>query len=167
MTYGIPSYKLEKDVIEAEIEVLRELGVEIRCGVEIGKDIVLDELREEGYKAFYIAIGCQGGKVPEIPGNDAEGIDIAVSFLHSAAEDNTQKMTGKVVVIGGGNVAVDCARTAYRFGGSDVAMYCLESRETMPAAKDEIAEALEEGITIQNGWGSPKDSGRKGAGSCL
>ncbi len=156
MTYGIPSYKLEKDVIEAEIEVLRELGVEIRCGVEIGKDIVLDELREEGYKAFYIAIGCQGGKVPEIPGNDAEGIDIAVSFLHSAAEDNTQKMTGKVVVIGGGNVAVDCARTAYRFGGSDVAMYCLESRETMPAAKDEIAEALEEGITIQNGWG-PKE----------
>ncbi len=156
MTYGIPSYKLEKDVIEAEIEVLRELGVEIRCGVEIGKDILLDELREEGYKAFYIAIGCQGGKIPEIPGNDAEGIDIAVSFLHRAAEDNTQKMSGKVVVIGGGNVAVDCARTAYRFGGSGVAMYCLESRETMPATEEEIAEALEEEIAIQNGWG-PKE----------
>ncbi len=156
MTYGIPSYKLEKDVIEAEIEVLRELGVEIRCGVEIGKDILLDELREEGYKAFYIAIGCQGGKIPEIPGNDAEGINIAVSFLHRAAEDNTQKMSGKVVVIGGGNVAVDCARTAYRFGGSGVAMYCLESRETMPATEEEIAEALEEEIAIQNGWG-PKE----------
>ena len=150
MTYGIPSYKLEKDVIEAEIEVLRELGVEIRCGVEIGKDILLDELREEGYKAFYIAIGCQGGKIPEIPGNDAEGIDIAVSFLHRAAEDNTQKMSGKVVVIGGGNVAVDCARTAYRFGGSGVAMYCLESRETMPATEEEIAEALDSGLAVRD-----------------
>ena len=156
MTYGIPSYKLEKDVIEAEIEVLRELGVEIKCGVEIGKDIVLDELREEGYKAFYIAIGCQGGKIPEIPGNDAEGIDIAVSFLHRATEDNTQKMNGRVVVVGGGNVAVDCARTAYRFGGSDVAMYCLEDRESMPATEDEIVEALDEDIAIQNGWG-PKE----------
>ena len=156
MTYGIPSYKLEKDVIEAEIEVLRELGVEIKCGVEIGKDIVLDELREEGYKAFYIAIGCQGGKIHEIPGNDAEGIDIAVSFLHRATEDNTQKMNGRVVVVGGGNVAVDCARTAYRFGGSDVAMYCLEDRESMPATEDEIVEALDEDIAIQNGWG-PKE----------
>lgn len=156
MTYGIPSYKLEKDIIEAEIEVLRELGVEIKCGIEIGKDIVLDELREEGYQAFYIAIGCQGGKIPEIPGNDAEGIDIAVNFLHRATEENTQKMTGKVVVVGGGNVAVDCARTAYRFGGRDVAMYCLEDRETMPATEDEIKEALDEEITIRNGWG-PKE----------
>lgn len=156
MTYGIPSYKLEKDVIEAEIDVLRELGVEIKCGVEIGKDITLKELREDGYKAFYLAIGCQGGKIPEIPGNDAEGIDIAVSFLHHATEDNTQKMSGKVVVVGGGNVAVDCARTAYRFGGSDVAMYCLEDREGMPATEDEIIEALEEDIAIQNGWG-PKE----------
>ena len=156
MTYGIPSYKLEKDVIEAEIDVLRELGVEIKCGVEIGKDIVLDELREEGYKAFYIAIGCQGGKIPEIPGNDAEGIDVAVSFLHRGAEDNTQKMSGRVVVVGGGNVAVDCARTAYRFGGSDVAMYCLEDRNSMPATEEEIAEALDEDIAIQNGWG-PKE----------
>ena len=156
MTYGIPSYKLEKDVIEAEIDVLRALGVEIKCGIEVGKDITLNELREEGYQAFYIAIGCQGGRIPEIPGNDAEGIDIAVSFLHHATEDNTRKMTGKVLVVGGGNVAVDCARTAYRFGGSNVAMYCLEDRESMPATDDEIREALDEDIAIQNGWG-PKE----------
>ncbi len=156
MTYGIPSYKLEKDVIEAEIDVLRALGVEIKCGIEVGKDITLNELREKGYQAFYIAIGCQGGRIPEIPGNDAEGIDIAVSFLHHATEDNTRKMTGKVLVVGGGNVAVDCARTAYRFGGSNVAMYCLEDRESMPATDDEIREALEEDIAIQNGWG-PKE----------
>ena len=156
MTYGIPSYKLEKDVIEAEIDVLRDLGVEIKCGVEIGKDITIKELREDGYQAFYVAIGCQDGKVPPIPGSDAEDIEIAVDFLHRATEDQTQKMSGNVVVIGGGNVAVDCARTAARFGGEHVAMYCLEDRETMPASADEIRETLEEEIAIENSWG-PKE----------
>lgn len=156
MTYGIPSYKLEKDVIEAEIDVIRALGVEIKCGVEVGKDVTLDELRREGYQAFYIAIGCQGGKIPPIPGNDAKGIDIAVNFLHHATEDQEQKLEGKVIVIGGGNVAIDCARTAYRFGGKDVEMFCLESRETMPASDEEIQETLEEEIKINNGWG-PKE----------
>ncbi len=156
MTYGIPSYKLEKDIIEAEIEVIRELGVEIKCGVEVGRDVTLDDLRKEGYQAFYLAIGCQGGRIPPIPGNDAEGIDIAVNFLHHAAEDQEQKMKGRVIVIGGGNVAVDCARTAYRFGGKEVEMFCLESRETMPASEEEIQETLEEEIKINNGWG-PKE----------
>ena len=156
MTYGIPSYKLEKDVIEAEIDVLRDLGVEIKCGVEIGKDITIKELREDGYQAFYVAIGCQDGKVPPIPGSDAEDIEIAVDFLHRATEDQTQKMSGNVVVIGGGNVAVDCARTAARFGGEHVTMYCLEDRETMPASADEIRETLEEEIAIENSWG-PKE----------
>ena len=156
MTYGIPSYKLEKDVIEAEIDVLRELGVEIRCGVEVGKDVTLEELRNQGYQAFYVAIGCQGGKIPPIPGNDAEGIDIAVSFLHKATENQEQKMEGRVVVVGGGNVAIDCARTAHRFGSKEVSMYCLESRDTMPASLDEIEETLEEDIAINNSWG-PKE----------
>ena len=156
MTYGIPSYKLEKDVIEAEIDVLRELGVDIRCGIEVGRDITLEELRRQGYQAFYVAIGCQGGKIPEIPGNDAKGIDIAVSFLHHAAEHQEQRMEGRVVVIGGGNVAVDCARTASRFGSQNVSMFCLESRETMPASGEEIRETLEEDISIHNGWG-PKE----------
>ena len=156
MTYGIPSYKLEKDVIEAEIDVLRDLGVEIKCGVEIGKDITIKELRKDGYQAFYVAIGCQDGKVPPIPGSDAEDIEIAVDFLHRATEDQTQKMSGNVIVIGGGNVAVDCARTAARFGGEHVAMYCLEDRGTMPASADEIRETLEEEIAIENSWG-PKE----------
>ena len=156
LTYGIPSYKLEKDVIEAEIAVLKEIGVEIRCGVEVGKDVTLQQLREEGYKAFYIAIGCQGGRVPGVSGEDAEGIELAVDFLHKATEDQTRRMTGKVVVVGGGNVAVDCARTAARFGAEKVAMYCLESRDTMPASRDEVKETLEEDIAIENGWG-PKE----------
>ena len=156
LTYGIPSFKLEKNIIDAEIQVIRELGVEIRCGVEVGKDVTIAQLRAQGYEAFYIAIGCQGGRLPGVPGDDALGTAIAVDFLHHALEDETQKMEGKTVVIGGGNVAVDCAKTASRFGSSNVSMVCLESRETMPASKNEIAETLEEGITICNGWG-PKE----------
>ncbi len=156
MTYGIPSYKLEKDIIDAEIEVLRELGVEIKCGVEVGKDITIPQLREDGYQAFYIAIGCQGGFLPGVPGETALGTDIAVNFLRKAAEDQNQKMEGKVLVIGGGNVAVDCARTAARFGAEKVTMVCLETRDTMPASRQEIAETLEEKIDICNAWG-PKE----------
>ncbi len=156
LTYGIPSFKLEKNIIDAEIQVIRELGVEIRCGVEVGKDVTIQQLRDQGYEAFYIAIGCQGGRLPGVSGQDAEGTKIAVNFLHDALADESQKMEGKVVVVGGGNVAVDCAKTASRFGASEVSMVCLESRETMPASKNEIAETLEEGISICCGWG-PKE----------
>ena len=156
LTYGIPSYKLEKDVIDAEIDVIRALGVEIRCGVEVGRDVTLQQLREQGYQAFYIAIGCQGGRLPGVPGEDAAGTDIAVRFLHRAAEDHEQKLSGRVVVVGGGNVAVDCARTAVRLGAEKVSMVCLESRETMPASRQEVAETLADGIELCNGWG-PKE----------
>ena len=156
MTYGIPSFKLEKDVIDAEIDVLRELGVEIKCGVEVGKDVTIQQLREQGYEAFYIAIGCQGGRLPGVPGETAQGTSIAVNFLHHALEDENQKMEGEVVVVGGGNVAIDCAKTASRFGAAKVSMVCLEDRASMPASKNEIAEALEENIEICNSWG-PKE----------
>lgn len=156
MTYGIPSFKLEKDVIDAEIDVLRELGVEIKCGVEVGKDVTIQQLRDQGYEAFYIAIGCQGGRRPGVPGDTAEGTSIAVDFLHHALEDENQKMEGSVVVVGGGNVAVDCVKTAKRFGAAKVSMVCLEDRASMPASKNEIAETLEENIDICNSWG-PKE----------
>ena len=156
LTYGIPTYKLEKDVIEAEIDILRELGVEIKCGVEVGKDITLKQLRKQGYKAFYIAIGCQGGRLPNIPNETANGTDTAVHFLHNVYENQKQKLDGDVVVVGGGNVAVDCARSASRLKSKSVKMFALESRETMPATKLEILETLEEGIEINNGWG-PKE----------
>ncbi|MCQ2798116.1 MAG: FAD-dependent oxidoreductase [Bacilli bacterium] len=156
MTYGIPSYKLEKDVVASEIEVLKALGVEIKCGVEVGKDVTIAKLREEGYKAFYIAIGCQGGRRPGVPGDTALGTDIAVHFLHEATEHQDTVLNGDVVVVGGGNVAVDCARTAKRFKASNVSMFCLEDRETMPASKEEQEETLDEGIAINNCWG-PKE----------
>ena len=156
LTYGIPSYKLEKDVIDAEIEILKELGVTIKCGVEVGKDVTIASLREEGFKAFYIAIGCQGGKLPEIPGEDAKGTSVAVKFLHDATVDKSTILNGNVVVVGGGNVAIDCARTAKRFKANKVSVFSLENRNHMPATNQEILETLDEGIEINNGYG-PKE----------
>ena len=156
LRYGIPSFKLEKDVIDAEIDIIKAMGVEIKCGIEVGKDVTLDELRAQGYKAFYIAIGCQGGRKAGIPGEDAEGVMTAVDFLRTVGADESYPVTGKAVVVGGGNVAIDVARTAQRCGAESVAMFCLEPRDKMPASEEEIAEALEEDVTIDCGWG-PKE----------
>ena len=156
MMYGIPSYKLEKDVLEAEIEVIKALGVEIKCGVEVGKDITIEELKKQGYKAFYVAIGCQGGRRPGVANDTAEGTEIAVDFLKSASGENKPTLKGDVIVIGGGNVAIDCARVASRLGANKVSMYCLETKETMPASKEEIFEAEDEGIEIVPSYG-PKE----------
>lgn len=156
LRYGVPAFKLEADLIEAEIEVIKALGVTIKCGVEVGKDITLDELRAQGYKGFYAAIGCQAGRKPGIDGQDAEGAYTAVEFLREARANETFPLTGDVVVIGGGNVAIDAARTAVRCTEGSVSMYCLEDRATMPASKEEIHDATSENITINNSWG-PKE----------
>ena len=156
LRYGIPSYKLEKDLLTAEIDVIRELGVEIRCGVEIGKDITIEELREQGYKGFYVAIGCQRGRKPGITGENAKGAYAAVDFLREAGARESFALEGDVVVVGGGNVAIDAARISSRCVDAKISMFCLEQREHMPASKEEIAEALEEGIELNCGWG-PKE----------
>ena len=156
LRYGIPSYKLEKDLLAAEIDVIRELGVEIRCGVEIGNDITIEELREQGYKGFYVAIGCQRGRKPGITGENAKGTYAAVDFLREAGAKESFALEGDVVVVGGGNVAIDAARISSRCVDAKISMFCLEQREHMPASKEEIAEALEEGIELNCGWG-PKE----------
>ena len=156
LRYGIPSYKLEKDLLAAEIDVIRELGVEIRCGVEIGKDITIEELREQGYKGFYVAIGCQRGRKPGITGENAKGTYAAVDFLREAGAKESFALEGDVVVVGGGNVVIDAARISSRCVDAKISMFCLEQREHMPASKEEIAEALEEGIELNCGWG-PKE----------
>lgn len=156
LVYGIPSFRLEKEVINAEIEVLREMGVEFKCGVEVGKDITIQQLRDQGYKAFYVAIGAQGGRKTGVPGEAAEGVVTGVEFLNRVNREGTLTLSGKTVVVGGGNVAIDVARTALRCKSEEVSMFCLESAETMPAAKDEVEEAKEEGIQVNNGWG-PKE----------
>ena len=156
LVYGIPTYKLEKDVIDAEIEVIKELGVEIKCGVEVGKDISISELKKQGYKAFYIAIGCQGGRRPGVPNDTAEGTDIAVNYLKHTFEHQDEMFKGDVVVVGGGNVAIDCARSAHRLNAKSVTMVCLEGKNEMPASNEEVAEALAENVVLENGWG-PKE----------
>lgn len=156
LRYGIPSYKLEKDLLAAEIDVIRKLGVEIRCGVEIGKDITIEELREQGYKGFYVAIGCQRGRKPGITRENAKGTYAAVDFLREAGAKESFALEGDVVVVGGGNVAIDAARISSRCVDAKISMFCLEQRENMPASKEEIAEALEEGIELNCGWG-PKE----------
>ena len=153
MTYGIPSYKLQKDVVDAEIDIMRQMGVEIRCGIEVGKDVTLDELREQGFMAFYVAIGCQGGRRAGVTGEDAEGVSTAVNFLRTALEDPNHEVKGDTVVVGGGNVAIDAARVSVRCGSSKVTMVSLEQRDQMPALPHEIAEAEEDGVSVLNGWG--------------
>lgn len=176
---GIPNFRLDKRVLDAEIDILRQMGVEFKCGVNVGEDVTLQQLRDQGYKAFYLAIGLQGGRAAGVPGEDAKGVESGVAFLkrvadgtslnlENSAEEVTRntandltvtdsvRLTGDVVVVGGGNVAVDVARSAVRCTDGHVTMLCLEGADEMPAADDEVAEAKEEGIEVRNGWG-PKE----------
>ncbi|MDO4545920.1 MAG: FAD-dependent oxidoreductase [Bacillota bacterium] len=155
---GIPSFRLEKDVIDAEIDVLRQMGVDFKCGVEIGKDKTIAQLREEGYKAFYMAIGAQSGRSIGVPGEDADGVQSGIDFLRKVNLDEGMKehLAGKTIVIGGGNVAMDVARAAVRTGSESVSLFCLESVEEMPADQGEIEEATGEAVSINPSWG-PKE----------
>ena len=153
---GIPNFRLEKEVLKEEIGIIEKMGAEFRLGVEVGKDITIEELRAQGYKAFYIAIGLQGGRLAGVPGEDAKGVESGVGFLRRVNLGEACSLDGDVVVVGGGNVAADVARTALRCTDGKVTMICLEQREEMPAAKDEVEEVVQEGIEIMNGWG-PKE----------
>ena len=156
LQFGIPAFRLEKDVIQAEIDVLRELGVEFKTGVTVGEDITIPELRASGYKGFYLAIGAQSGRLLGLENEQAKNVQTGVDFLRGVALKKAKKLKGKTIVIGGGNVAIDVARTAMRYGATSTEMFCLESREAMPALEDEIHEALEENIVINNSYG-PKE----------
>ena len=163
MTLGIPSFRLEKNVVEAEIDVLRQMGVKFKTGYEVGRDIQLKKLRAEGYKGFYVAIGAQGGRRLGLDGEDAEGVVAGVDFLKGVNLGSGLQLHGNVVVIGGGNVAIDVARTAVRQGAGKVSMYCLEKSEEMPALPEEQDEARGEGVEIDNSWGPNRiivDNGR-------
>lgn len=153
---GNPEFRLEKNLVDAEIQILKDMGIEFQCHTTVGKDIMIPDLKAQGYRAFYIAIGLQGGRTAGVTGEDAAGVETAITFLKDVSLNKQEGMHGDVVVVGGGNVAMDTARTALRLSDGNVTMLCLESRADMPAAKDEIADAESEGITIQNGWGQKK-----------
>ena len=154
LTLGIPSYRLEKNVLEAEIDVIREMGVKFETGVEVGKDVSIADLRAQGYNAFFVAIGAQQGRKLGIEGEEADAVISGVDFLRTINLGEATAVSGKVVVIGGGNVAIDVARSSVRLNGvTQTELFCLESRENMPAHEEEVREALEEEIGINNGWG--------------
>ena len=148
LTLGIPSFRLEKDVINAEIDVLRQLGVEFKTGIEVGKDVTLDSLRGLGFKAFYLAVGASKGAKLSIPGEELAGAMSGVDFLRTVNQGERPAIGGKVAVIGGGNVAMDVARAALRLG-AEVTVYYRRSEAEMPADRDELAEAREEGVAFR------------------
>jgi NADPH-dependent glutamate synthase beta subunit-like oxidoreductase/NAD-dependent dihydropyrimidine dehydrogenase PreA subunit len=153
LMHGIPEFRLEKDVIEAEIDVLRALGVEFHCGVEVGRDVTIPELREQGYKGFYVAIGLQSGGKLGVPGEDAEGVKAGIELMREVNLEGKKELSGRVVVIGGGNIGADVARTALRCGAEKVSLYCLEDYDSMPMGVEDRTECEEDGIEIHAGWG--------------
>ena len=149
LTTGIPSFRLEKDVVNAEIDVLRQMGVEFRCGVEVGKDVTLDELRAQGYKGFFLGIGAQKSAPLGIPGEALKGIYGGVDFMREVNLDKHPEIGKKCAVIGGGNVAMDVCRSAVRLGADETYIIYRRSEAEMPADKAEVAEAREEGVQFR------------------
>ena len=146
MTLGIPSFRLDRDVVNAEIDILRELGVEFKTGVQVGKDVTIQQLRQEGFKAFYLGIGASKGMAVGCKGDDLPGVFTGIDFLKAVNLGEKPEIGNAVAVIGGGNVAIDVARTAVRLGAESVTIVYRRGRDEMPAADDEIAEAEEEGV---------------------
>ena len=148
LTMGIPSFRLEKDVINAEIKVLKDMGVEFRTGVEVGKDVSLEQLREKGFKAFYLAVGASKGTRVGCPGDDLPGVFTGIDFLREVNLGEKPAVGKDVAVIGGGNVAIDVARAAVRLGARTTVVY-RRDRAAMPAADDEVEEAIAEGVKFR------------------
>ncbi len=151
----VPEFRLPREVIQEEIDYIENCGVEIRYDSPVGASHTVNHLMEEGYKAVFIAAGAQASKRIEVPGEDENliGLYYGLNFLTDVKAGEKIVLRGRTVIIGGGNVAIDVARTALRVGSDDVQLFCLESREEMPAWEKEIGEAMEEGIVINPSWG--------------
>ncbi len=149
LTLGIPSFRLEKDVLNAEIDILKEMGVEFRCGVEVGKDVTIQQLRGEGYKGFYLAIGAQKSAKLHVPGEELEGVLGGVDFLREVNLGNKPGIGRRCAVIGGGNVAMDVCRSAVRLGAEETYVFYRRSEAEMPADPEEVREAMEEGVKFR------------------
>ncbi len=153
MAVGIPKYRIPSDVLAAEIKAIEDLGVEMKTGVAFGEDVTLESLRGDGYEAFFLATGLHLSRRLNVEGEDLPGVLDGVGFLRDVALGRAVTLEKRVVVVGGGNVAIDVARTALRIGAQDVSMVCLEKTEEMPAAEYEIEEARKEGVAMVNCFG--------------
>ena len=163
MAVGIPEYRLPRDIISQEVEIIQKMGVQIKTGVEFGKDVTLEGLKADGFKAVFVATGLHLSRKLNVEGEDLPQVLKGVDFLRASALKEEISIGKKVVVIGGGNVAIDVALTAKRLGAENVTLVCLEKRQEMPAWEYEIEEALEEGVKIVNSWGPKRflESGGK------
>jgi heterodisulfide reductase subunit A-like polyferredoxin len=161
---GVPEYRLPRKVLRQEIDAILGLGVELKTGMRLGKDVTIqDLLMRERFNAVFVGVGAHTSRRLGVEGEDLAGVMHGVEFLRQAGVgDEKPEVKGKVAVIGGGNVAVDVARTAYRLGAESVEMICLEQHDEMPAHPEEIEETLEEGIDIRNGWGPREFIGKDG-----
>ena len=162
MAVGIPAYRLPRDVLAAEIKIIEEMGVEIRSGVTFGEDVTFGGLKEDGYRAVFLATGLHLSRDLNVEGEDLPGVLKGVDFLRQSALGEPISLGGKVIVIGGGNVAIDVALTALRKGAKEVNLVCLERREEMPAWEYEIEDALEEGVCIINSLGPKRFLAKEG-----
>jgi NADPH-dependent glutamate synthase beta subunit-like oxidoreductase/coenzyme F420-reducing hydrogenase delta subunit len=153
MAVGIPSYRLPWDILNAEISAIEEVGVKIKTGIDFGKDFTIETLRSNGYSAIFIATGLHGSRKLGVAGENLSGVFDGVSFLRDVALGKNVSVAKKLIVVGGGNVAIDVALTARRLGSNAVTIVCLETQEEMPARDDEIRAALEAGVEIVNCFG--------------
>lgn len=159
---GIPNFRVDKAVVQSEIDVLKEMGVEFRCGVEVGKDITIQQLREEGFKAFYVAVGLQKALQLNIEGEELDGVVSGLDLLRGVNKGSITALEGDTVVIGGGNAAIDVARTALRLGKGSVNMFCLEKDEEMPTVPEEKNSGFADGVVINNCWAPKRILGENG-----
>ena len=149
LTLGIPNFRLEKDVLNAEIDILKDMGVTFKCGVEVGKDITIEQLRSEGYKGFYLAIGAQKSQSLRIDGEDLSGVFGGVDFLREVNLGNKPEIGESCAVVGGGNVAMDVCRAAVRLGAKNTYIIYRRSADELPADPEEVKEAMEEGVQFR------------------
>ncbi len=156
LRYSIPDYRLPLDIVEKEIQDILDLGIELKTGETLGKDISIEQLKNDGYEAIFLAIGSQQSRKITIEGSNLEDVMWGVDFLYRVNEGKKVELKDRVVVIGGGNVAVDVSLTALRCKAGNVTMVCLEKREEMPAHEWEIDQIEEEGIHIMTEWGPNK-----------
>ena len=148
LAVGVPEYRLPKEILQRDLDYLKDLGVQIKTNSPVGPGFTLDDLKGQGFEAIFIAIGSHKGHRLPIPGADLEGTFVGTSFLRDVNLGRKPTLGNKVLVLGGGDVAFDCARSAWRLDASEVYIACLEDGDSLPADDSEITEAKEEGLTI-------------------
>jgi NADPH-dependent glutamate synthase beta subunit-like oxidoreductase len=164
LVLGLPAYRLPREKFEKELDVFRAMGINFETNMKLGRDMTLADLRDKGYMAVYVAVGAHSSRKVGVEGEDLENVIPGVDFLRAVNLGRNVDMKGKkVAVIGGGNVAIDCARVAVRTGAETVDLFCLEKAYEMPAHKWEVKEAVEEGVNIQCSWGPLEFKGSEGA----